>query len=321
MLELNHKFMLYLTVIGIMVFVPLTQAAVVNSVQSGTTSSTGNGNGNGIVSVNVTSVDMSKSFLIFQTRHSGNRPVSSTVRGELASSNQLEFTRVSNENSTIVIQWYLIEYTSGVSVQRGGTTQSSENNTVNLGTSRGSTGDAFLLYSKTVRNTDVAYGFDDPITGLITATNQIQFEANSANSDHIIEWQVVEFTDDSLNVQTGTESITDNAATTATDNLSTAVDLASTILLVGWRSADPGPDIDERLITAELSSDSTVLFTRGNNGDDDVHKITYQAIEFTDGTAVQSGTANFTSGESSKSVTVSSVGYQHGCSTRNNPSW
>jgi hypothetical protein len=126
---------------------------------------------------------------------------------------------------------------------------------------------------------------------------------------------VVEFTDDSLNVQTGTDSIADDAATTATDNLSSAVDLAPTILLAGWRSADSGSDIDKRLITAELSSESTVLFTRGNNGDDDVDvdvdvdvdKITYQTIEFTDGTAVQSGTANFTSGESSKSVTISSV--------------
>jgi hypothetical protein len=61
MLKLNHNFMLYLAIVGIIVFVPLTQAAVVNTVQSGATSSTANG----IVSVNVTSVDMSKSFLIF----------------------------------------------------------------------------------------------------------------------------------------------------------------------------------------------------------------------------------------------------------------
>jgi hypothetical protein len=81
----------------------------------------------------------------------------------------------------------LIKYTSGVSVQRGSTTQSSTNVSVNLGTTLGSTSDAFLLYSKTAKNTDSAYGNDDPITGLITATNQIQFEANSANSDHIIE--------------------------------------------------------------------------------------------------------------------------------------
>ncbi|MFT6438052.1 MAG: hypothetical protein ACJAVI_006138, partial [Candidatus Azotimanducaceae bacterium] len=303
MLKLNHNFMLYLAIVGIIVFVPLTQAAVVNSVQSGTTSSTGNGT----LTVNVASVDTSKSFLIFQTRHASNRPVGSTIRGELASSTQLEFTHVSNENATIEIQWYLIEYTSGVSVQRGSTTQSSTNVSVNLGTTLGSTSDAFLLYSKTVRNTDSAYGNDDPITGIITATNQIQFEANSSNSDHIIEWQVVEFTDNSINVQTGIESITQDSGITVTDNLSSTVDLDSTILLAGWRSSGGGSDIDERLITAGFPSNNTVQFTRGNNGDDDVDKITYQVIEFTDGTAVQSGMANFASGETSKSVVISSV--------------
>jgi len=294
---------LLVALIGIFGVVPTNYAAVVASVQSGTTSSTGNGT----VTVGVTSVDMSKSFLIFQTRHSGNRPASSTVRGELTSGTTLAFTRSTNESSTIEIQWYLVEYTSGVSVQRGSTTQNSTAVTVTLGSSVGSTSDAFLLYSKTPKSTDSSYGTDDPITGLITATDKIQFKANSTNSNHIIAWQVIEFTDGSLNVQTGTDSITDSGATTATDSFGSTVDLTSTFLLAGWRSGDEGADIDERLITAKFSSTSSVQFTRGDSGGDDVDEITYQVIEFTDGTKVQSGTASFSSGETSKTVAISTV--------------
>src|SRR5436853_6092168 len=70
------------------------QAAAVQSVQSGTTTSTANG----IKSVTITGVDPTKSFLIFQAASSSATPESSLVRGRLptACSNpctQIEFER------------------------------------------------------------------------------------------------------------------------------------------------------------------------------------------------------------------------------------
>ena len=68
-------------------------AATWTNVQSGTATVIGSGT----VTVSISSVDPAKSFLVFQSRHSGNRPVSSMVRGRIASGTTLEFVRATNE--------------------------------------------------------------------------------------------------------------------------------------------------------------------------------------------------------------------------------
>ena len=278
-------------------------AAEINLIQSGTTSS----NGNGVVTVDVTSVDMSKSFLIFQTRHSSNRPAGSTVRGELASATQLKFTRVTTDSSTINIQWYLVEYANGVAVQRGDTTQSSATKNVTLGTSLSAASSAFLLYSKTVGSTDSIYSEDDPMLGRITSSSNIQFKTDLANSNHAIHWQVVEFTDGSVNVQTGTNSITTQGQFSASNTLSNAVDLSKSFLLAGWMSGDREEDLDERMITAALPSDNSVTFTRTFAGSKDVDEIAFQVVEFSDATLVQRGEVTLASGETTRDITIDSV--------------
>ena len=95
------------------------------AVQSGTTSIDSNG-GTNTITVPITSVNTASSFLIFQTRHNGNRPVNSMIRGRIASATTLEFVRVSNEVAPgvpINIQWYVVEFSSGVNVQRGEVSQ------------------------------------------------------------------------------------------------------------------------------------------------------------------------------------------------------
>lgn len=63
------------------------------TVQSGTLSVTGSGT----TTAPISSVDPTKSFLIFQSRHNSNRPPSSMVRGRIASATSLEFVRVTDE--------------------------------------------------------------------------------------------------------------------------------------------------------------------------------------------------------------------------------
>src|SRR4030067_2687159 len=94
--------------LAVWVFSPQdAKAAIVSSVQTGTTTSTANGT----VTVPITLVDPAKSFLIFQTRHNSNRPPGSELRGRIATPTSLEFVRVTDgvapEPVTITIQWYL----------------------------------------------------------------------------------------------------------------------------------------------------------------------------------------------------------------------
>ena len=91
------------------------------TVQQGTTTISSNG-GTSTLTVPITSVDTSKAFLLFQTRHDGNRPVNSMIRGRIASATSVESVRVSDEAAPgvpIDIQWYVVEKPTGVSVQRG----------------------------------------------------------------------------------------------------------------------------------------------------------------------------------------------------------
>lgn len=99
--------------VAVLLWVMLAQSTVAyaaefKAIQSGATSSSGDGT----VTVTISSVDTTKAFLIFQTRHNSNRTVGSMVRGRIATSTTLQFTRVTDETSTMQIQWYVVEFSS-----------------------------------------------------------------------------------------------------------------------------------------------------------------------------------------------------------------
>ncbi|WDT77125.1 MAG: hypothetical protein MPW16_07865 [Candidatus Manganitrophus sp.] len=215
---------------------------------------------NGTVTVNIPSaVVPARSFLIFNARHNSNRPVGSYVRGRIASATTLEFVRVTNEGAgmpPINIRWYVVEYDSGVSVQRGQTTQSAT--TVNLGAAQGFAGvaavnRAFVTWSKTPTNTDVDYSFNDPIIGEITATNNLQFRVDTAAATHIIWWQVIEYTNGAITVQDGTTTFPNNILIR---NLAPATPLnaANSFVLVGYRTSDGPIDVGARMLRAQINA-------------------------------------------------------------------
>ena len=167
---------------------------MIQVVQSGTAVN----NANGIQTVTLTtSVDMTKSVLIFQARSNSNRPNGTLVRGRLKTATTIEFERVTDNvpaGVVINIQWYLATFGSGVFVQRGETTQSGTTTNVAI-TSVTSMSQAFVLYSKTPVAADNGWGGDDAVAGELTSATQLTFRANTLNAGHIIAWQVVQFTD------------------------------------------------------------------------------------------------------------------------------
>src|SRR3954462_15188734 len=173
-----------LIAIGLMLLAPArVDAAVAQLVQSGTAVNTANA----IQTITISSVDTTKSVLIFQTRSNGNRPVQSEVRGRLQTATTIQFERATNEGApaTINIQWYVVTFGSGVNVQRGETTQSATSTNVTI-TAVASLSQAFVLWSKTAVSTDAGWDSDDPVLGELTTTTNLQFRANTANAGHII---------------------------------------------------------------------------------------------------------------------------------------
>ncbi|MGQ0670233.1 MAG: hypothetical protein ACT4PO_11270 [Actinomycetota bacterium] len=275
------------------------------SVQTGTATSSANGT----LTVPISAVTPARSFLIFNTRHSSNRPVGSMVRGRIATSTSLEFVRVTDEATPVAIsiQWYVVQYDCGVNVQRGQVTQTATTLNVPI-TPVASLSQAFVTWSKTPASTDLNWNADDPVVGELTTTSNLQFRVNTAASTHIIWWQVIEFTNAAnINVQKGSTSLLGTGLST-TITLGTPVDVSKTFVLVGFRSAGTGADVGSRMLRAQLTNSTTITVDRSISGTpDDITEIVWQAVELKDGSTVQRGSESFVSGDPSNAVPISSI--------------
>lgn len=279
----------------------VTVGAGVKSVQSGTAVSAANG----ITTVPISQLNMSRSFLIFNSRHDSNRPVGSEIGGRIASPTTLEFERVTNEVTPVpmTIQWYVVEYYSGVRVQRGITSQSST--TTNVAISPISPIDqAFLTWSRTPAVADQHWNYDDLTVGEITSKSNLQFRVDSANPAHRVFWQVVEFTNPGdIDVQTGSVLSMTGTTTWVNATLGTPVALDKTFILAGFRTPHTGQDLGSRMLRAQLTNSTNIMFDRGASGSpDNITEIFWQAVELSDGSRVLSGNAHFGPGEYQKSV-------------------
>ncbi len=271
------------------------------TVQNGTATSSANGT----TTVTITAVDPAKAFVLFSTRHNSARPVGSEVRGRVASATSLEFARDTDESSpvTITIEWSVIEYNCGVSVQRGSVLQSSTSVNVAI-TDVGSLARAFVTFSKSAEEGESNWADNDPTIASLTSTTNIQFRSDSATG-HPIWWQVIAFTDGTkVNVQRGTTSLS-GASTSVAATLS-AVDTTKTFVLADTRSSGDGTDIGSGMVRARLTNATTITFDR-SVANYDVTEISWQAVQLLDGSTVQSGNSNFGSGTSTATPTLTAV--------------
>ena len=180
---------------------------------------------------------------MFSSRHDSNRPVGSMIRGRLnATGDAVEFERVTDEATpvTMTMEWYVVTYLCGITVQRGEVSQAATTIDVPI-SSVGSASQAFVTWSKTPAATDGAFGNNDPVVAELTSPTNLQFRVNSTGS-HIIAWQVIAFENPSdVNVQSGTTSLL-GTATSTTATLSPAVDVTKTFVLASYRTAGSGAD-------------------------------------------------------------------------------
>ena len=91
---------------------------MLDDIQSGRTTIA---NGAATTSVTITAVDPTKSFLVFSVRGDAARAGDILVSGRLANATTLEFDRF-DVNGTMTIEWSVVEFVSGVTVQRGTST-------------------------------------------------------------------------------------------------------------------------------------------------------------------------------------------------------
>ena len=269
-------------------------AATLNSVQSGTTTITG-----GSKTVTITSVDTSKAFLVFSTRQNEEEPDEVQISGQITNATTLTFDRAADEK-TINVTWYVAEFTSGVSVQRGRDTVSSS--TVNVSLTSVDTSKSFALISLESAVNDNSYSADNFVRAKITSSTNLQLQAVTPNASLAVEWQVVEFTDSS--VQTGdVEFQTGDSSKTYT---LTGVDTTKSWLIYTYKSQDgTSTDIGQKMVRGQITNATTLTFDRDNTGQ--TIDLSWFLVEFTDGTIVQHNSEPFSTSETQNDVTITAI--------------
>jgi hypothetical protein len=225
---------------------------------------------------------------VFSLRHDIDNPADSMVTGQIAAPNSLVFERVGT-GTDVAVEWSVVEFVSGVSVQRG--TEPLDAPIKNVGISSVDLTKSFSL--ATLRIGGTVTSDDDFIRARLTSPTNLELAAFNDRADAVIEWQVVEYADAS--VQTGDVSFLSSEAT-KTATVPVAVDPDKAWLIYSYRTQVGTPSNTGQKVVRGLVTGSTSLqFDRDRTGQS--IELAWQLVEFQDLTTVQHANAAFSSAE------------------------
>ncbi len=317
------------------------EAAIVNKVTSGTASLP---NSSTPTQVSLTGVDISKAFVLCSTRTANTSQDEALYtcdlnNGGTGGAARLTITpAVAPGNTTTRVQYYVVEFAAGVSVQRGTATFSGTSTTPTATPSLTAVDctKSFVLLSQ--RSTDTSTSRDEvwTIRALLatgasacttgtTTSLQLTRNAGQSNRTVTVAWQVVEY--EGASVQRGTSCIggsgaspacpTASGATNGLNNrvtLGTGVDTSKSFILLTRRSGTSVDGVEgEYNVRGEFLTAGTavtgVQFARtvtatGNNRQAD---IAYEVVTLSDGSTVQSGTTALTGSNGTSTATLTAV--------------
>ncbi|MGD9307025.1 MAG: LamG domain-containing protein, partial [Desulfobacterales bacterium] len=274
-------------------------SVVFNALYEGTTQIAASSN---IATVDIADVDMSKSFLVFSAAVDDNNSWCTQIRGNLydagAGDIRIDFERYESTCPLADIRYYVAEFSSGVSVQRGSKV-TLDSDTINVPLSPNvDTSKSFPLISGFISST--THDGNDFIEAEITANNNLQLRKNTGTGTAKVDWQVVEYA--CSTVQKNTISGWTSLMTTAA--LSPSVDLSKSWLIYSYKT-DSGGDttMAENMVRGRITANNELTFDRDDTGSS--IDLTWYLVEFTDATTVKHGTENFVAGDSQENVALS----------------
>ena len=253
-------------------------SVVLNAFYEGTTQIAASSN---ITTVDITDVVLSKSFLVFSAAVSDNNPQCTQIRGNLydagAGDIRIDFERMESSCPLADIRYYVAEFSSGVSVQRGEkATLATDTLNVTLSPTV-DTSRSFPLISGFVSST--THDGNDFMEAEITASNNLQLRRNTGNGTAKVDWQVIEY--ECSSVEKNTISGWTTSSTTAT--LSPAVDLSKSWLIYSYSTSTGGDaTMAENMVRGRITADNELTFDRNDTGA--TIDLTWYLVQFTDNT-------------------------------------
>lgn len=262
-------------------------AAVLKSIQTNATVVTT------LTDVVITAVNMSRTFVICQGDTGGsNSNATVRVTCELTSSTNLRITP-GNTVAAETVRWHVVEFYSGVSVQRGLTSLGSAA-TANASLAAVDLSKSLVLTTERADDANASRDERWTVAAELTGTTNLQLSRNETGvvaEGPVVAWQVIQI--ESASVQSGTTTIA-AAQTVATASLANMVDTGRTFVVFSSKGGG-GIDGVERhyRITGQLTAATTLTFTRAFQDGIAAKQvdIAWFAVQMTDGTLVQRGLA------------------------------
>lgn len=251
------------------------------------------------VTLTTTLSDIAKAFLVFGMQPADAAPQFGAVTGQIASTTQIQFQRSTAAASpAITIYYYVAEFTSGVTVQRGG---SSLVTTMPLNVTISTVDTAKAIAIVTHRNAGNDYDRTDHVRAKITSTTNLQLDMTEGGGT--AEWQVVEFTTGAT-VENGDFSFaTSDTSVPITTTLSTT----GAWLIFNYELVGTGAlPAEDQYLRGRITGANQVTIDRVGIGP----TITgcYYLVSFSDGTTVQEVIpAQFGTGDTQIDTTITSV--------------
>lgn len=238
----------------------------------------------------LTAVDTARSFVLCYNR-TNDGTSRSRVRCELTNATTLTIT-AGLANASNVVQWYVVEFTSGIAVQRGVANFAAATGTVNVALNPSVTlAKTFVLISESINDNNQARDERWTVRARLTATNNLELTRNETGPAISVAWQVIQIQDAS--VQSGLTTINNGAATATA--VVTSVDTTKTFVVFTRRAAAATNGREGRYqARGELTNATTLTFTR--SGTSDALEIAWFAVTLNDGTTVQRGVATAAAG-------------------------
>lgn len=274
--------------------------------QSGqTTIAAGSASNTATLSTALTNTSKTVIFYNARSNYAGGILARCFFGGTITNTTTLTFTRGTAASTVnLVVEWQVIEYSAGVTAQRG-TAVFASSSTSNVTISSVTTTKAWPMIAYISTDTGEADLVDWVLVkaNISSSTNLALTKANWDHDFLTVYWQVVEY--DNCTVASYTKSITGTG--TSTTQTITSVTTASTILFDTFTlTAGENAEFSENIVRLSLTDSTTVTYTRYiGDGDITESHLTY-VVSFSDTVSVQRATQRCTS-TTTTSVTITSI--------------
>jgi len=210
------------------------------------------------INVAISVRNTSKAFIVFSQESGKTLNALSNLKANILNTTVAYF--VKNLTGSIDFVYFVAEFDSGMIVRRGNLTVAAGTKTSLIDLqNRTNLSKAFIIFSNTANNS--AGGVEDRFMFFANFTNEtvMQFSRNDTQDKSDIEWQVVEFFDNST-VQAGTANMTDTSSRVLA-NIN-PVDLTRSFIVISWNASGTNGAESRYLVRASFVNSTQINLSR-----------------------------------------------------------